>query len=478
MPIPGSPVTVAVTQRRSSRALANAARSRPSSACRPTSGASRSPSAACRGDGEHPRERPGRLERHRLADELEGARVEQHSLARSRQPGRARDRCARHTRLLRDDRLARRDADRDPCRLVQLDAGAHGAQRVVLAAGLGAEHRDQPFRAEALQHASVRPHGRVRGLEHACEHGPQRIRVLVLGHGGRQHGDDAPLADDLHRGAVGGRRRGSRPMSRSAAGCPARAACSSAEGSRPSSSRRSRARRRASSASACRPSRYSARPSCLESRSRSGCSATSASSCATSGACRPSSSSASIRSSSAVSRSASRRAASVSAHGSSATSASAGPRQSASASRSIAARAPGSCPADSLSSRSKRRASTASGSPRARTRAAASARARVRASCAAARPRSAASRQPRRRVLAPQLVDEAVGRHDLARPQQHRRQQHTLLPPRQRDRATLDPHLHRPEEEELHLGGCNTLYEARLDTDGACHVRCDPGGNG
>ena len=79
---------------------------------------------------------------------------------------------------------------------MELDRGADGAQGVVLVARVRAEDRNEPFGAEALDRAAVSPHGRVRGLEHAREPGPQRLGVVVPGEIGRQHRDDAALADD------------------------------------------------------------------------------------------------------------------------------------------------------------------------------------------------------------------------------------------------------------------------------------------
>ncbi len=79
--------------------------------------------------------------------------------------------------------------------------------------------------------------------------------------------------------------------------------CSRCPGSMPSSSTRvARMRRQTSSASACRPDRYSASISCSCTGSRSGCSWTSALSSPTTSSCRPSSRSSRTRSMTAASR--------------------------------------------------------------------------------------------------------------------------------------------------------------------------------
>ena len=175
--------------------------------------------------------------------------------------------------------------------------------------------------------------------------------------------------------------------------------------------RRARAapRWKASSASACRPARYSASISCPRSRSRSGCSATSVSSSPTSSGVRPASRSASSRSSSAASRSSSSRRDLAPANVSKANSASGGPRQSASASRQLCAR----CSAGPPSPRRRR--------PLERDRRRAGPDRREAGS------RAASSRAPSVPERLPQLRDEVLERG--------RRRPRRLLAPERVDRA-------------------------------------------
>jgi hypothetical protein len=56
-----------------------------------------------------------------------------------------------------------------------------------------------------------------------------------------------------------------------------------------------------------------------------------------------------------------------------------------------------------------------------------------------------------RRPIAPEGIDEAVGRDDLAGVEHEEAEQRPLLPPRQRLDATLVERLDRPEDAELHL---------------------------
>ena len=60
------------------------------------------------------------------------------------------------------------------------------------------------------------------------------------------------------------------------------------------------------------------------------------------------------------------------------------------------------------------------------------------------------------RALTPEVRDEPVGRHDLARPQRQCRQERTLLPARQRDDPVAVQGLERAEQADLHRSGCNT----------------------
>ena len=55
-------------------------------------------------------------------------------------------------------------------------------------------------------------------------------------------------------------------------------------------------------------------------------------------------------------------------------------------------------------------------------------------------------------VVAPELVDQAVGGDDLVRVQQQDRQQRALLDPAERERAIVLGHLERAKEPEFHLG--------------------------
>ena len=59
-------------------------------------------------------------------------------------------------------------------------------------------------------------------------------------------------------------------------------------------------------------------------------------------------------------------------------------------------------------------------------------------------------RRRRRRPLAPEIVNEPVGRDDFARPQRECGQQRALLPARQRNHALAVAHLEHAEEPNLH----------------------------
>ena len=62
-----------------------------------------------------------------------------------------------------------------------------------------------------------------------------------------------------------------------------------------------------------------------------------------------------------------------------------------------------------------------------------------------------ALRRFRRRLLAPELVDQAVDRDDLVRVHQQRGQERALLRRPERDRAARLEGLDRPEDAELHV---------------------------
>ena len=61
------------------------------------------------------------------------------------------------------------------------------------------------------------------------------------------------------------------------------------------------------------------------------------------------------------------------------------------------------------------------------------------------------ARRARRRLLAPDPVDQAVGRDDVVRVEQELREQGARPRPAERDRRTVvSDHLHRPEQPEFH----------------------------
>ena len=59
-----------------------------------------------------------------------------------------------------------------------------------------------------------------------------------------------------------------------------------------------------------------------------------------------------------------------------------------------------------------------------------------------------------RRLLAPQLVDQLIARHDLVRAQQQDRQQRALLRTRERDHGVAIGDLERTEDPEFHFVSC------------------------
>ena len=277
-----------------------------------------------------------------------------------------RDRTTRRDRILRDEHLARVDPgaglQEDAAlgdelvvqvgdRLPHLDRRTNGAKRVVLVHGRDAEHRDEVVGSrEACGRPPVPLHGGPNGREVAIEHGhgAARDRGARARRRGRRRSRRA-RSTTLREGRADGAgsstacpARSTRAGARSDSSCR-RIACSSSRswsaGSIPSSS--TSIRRTSwyvSSASACRPQRYSASISCARGRSLYGWAATSASRSATTSRCRPSASSASTSSSRAVSSSSSSLAICALANGSNARSASGGPRRSASASRSCSER--------------------------------------------------------------------------------------------------------------------------------------------
>ena len=209
----------------------------------------------------------------------------------------------------------------------------------------------------------------------------------------------------------------------------------------------------------------------LRSVSRSGCSSTRVSSSPMTSPCRPSSRSASIRSSSATSRSSSSRRISGCANASNVNSASAGPRQSSSARTSNSLRSPG---------RARGRRATALEPVRVdllgRDAEHVAGRARledVRAELPAqARDRVLErGRRGSRRLPAPELVDEPVGRHDAAGLQDEKGHERPLPVTAKRDRAAVALDLERAQDAELQRHarlyfGAGTAVQAADDVSG------------
>ena len=70
-------------------------------------------------------------------------------------------------------------------------------------------------------------------------------------------------------------------------------------------------------------------------------------------------------------------------------------------------------------------------------------------------------RRRSRRVLAPELIDETLGRDRLVRPQEQQRQQRALVSAAERHGRALVEHLERTEDPELeHVRGCNRVHES------------------
>ena len=189
--------------------------------------------------------------------------------------------------------------------------------------------------------------------------------------------------------------------------------------------------------------------SCRRSRSRYGSRATSSSSSATSCTWRPSARSASIRSSSAEKRSSSRCAAALPA-GSAARSASAGPRQSARASRSrVGGR--GRLGAVGLLDEAPERVEIEL-ARRDAEEVAGRARDEPVAELATQPDQVVLERRlrRRRRIVAPDAVDEPVDRDDAVRLEQQQAEHRAPPQATDRDDALAGPHLQRAEDPELH----------------------------
>ena len=315
----------------------------------------------------------------------------------------------------------------------QLEGRGDGAQTVVVVREGYAEHREQPVVSEPLGSASVPRGDRGRLVPARSEKGAPRFRVERIAVGperGHEHGDDLPrllVCRRPHEGLrpnFGRRQLGRLPQHRAVqllerlSGLGAELLDERPGGPTPY----------ASSASAGRPERYKASTSWRRSRSRKGCSSTSASSSGTRSAWRPSARSSSMRSSSAATRSSSRCAAAA-ATGSPSRSARTGPRQSASARRSRSAAAFRFGRARLVHERPEPVEVELAGlDPQA---VAGSARLEALAELATQPPDVVLERagSGRRRVVAPDAVDQPLGRDDAIGIQQEEREHSTTAGP-------------------------------------------------